>query len=89
MPTYEYECDECQHAFEHLQSMSDKKLVKCPNCGKNKLKRLIGGGSGIIFKGSGFYETDYKNKDSGKSAETSASAPKAPCSNSCACSNHG
>ena len=62
MPTYQYECDACQHTFEILQTMLDAKLKKCPQCGKNKLHRLIGAGSGIIFKGSGFYETDYKKK---------------------------
>lgn len=62
MPTYEYECDACEYSFEHYQSMMDKKLKKCPQCGKIKLHRLIGAGSGIIFKGSGFYETDFKNK---------------------------
>ena len=62
MPTYQYECGSCQHAFEFWQSMMDKKLRKCPHCGKFKLHRLIGSGTGIIFKGSGFYETDYKKK---------------------------
>lgn len=64
MPTYQYECEACGHSFEILQSMNDKRLSKCPKCGKNKLSRLIGTGSGIIFKGSGFYETDYKKKTS-------------------------
>ena len=63
MPTYQYECGFCNHSFEFLQSMLDKKLKKCPECGKDTLHRLIGSGSGIIFKGSGFYETDYKKKD--------------------------
>jgi len=62
MPTYEYECDACGHTMEAFQSMSDKPLRKCPKCGKLKLQRLIGAGAGIIFKGSGFYETDYKRK---------------------------
>ena len=62
MPTYEYECQACGHAFEELQAMTDAKLTKCPKCHKNKLARLIGSGSGMIFKGSGFYETDYKKK---------------------------
>ena len=61
MPTYEYECTSCEHIFEISQKMSDKPLEKCPKCGA-ALKRLIGAGSGIIFKGSGFYETDYKRK---------------------------
>ena len=58
MPTYQYECDGCGHGFEIIQSMTDKKLRKCPKCKKIKLHRLIGSGSGIIFKGTGFYETD-------------------------------
>ena len=62
MPTYEYECDACGHGFEEFQSMTDKKLKKCPKCKKLKLHRLIGAGSGIIFKGTGFYETDFKTK---------------------------
>ena len=62
MPTYQYECESCSYLFEALQSMTDKKLRKCPKCAKMSLVRHIGGGSGIIFKGSGFYETDYKNK---------------------------
>lgn len=62
MPTYEYECSACGHHFEHFQSMSDKPIRKCPVCKKMKVDRLIGAGAGIIFKGSGFYETDYKRK---------------------------
>ena len=58
MPTYEYECGSCGHAFEHFQSMSDKPLTTCPQCG-GEVRRLIGTGSGIIFKGPGFYATDY------------------------------
>ena len=73
MPTYEYECSACGHGFDIIQSMTDKKLRTCPKCKKTKLHRLIGAGTGIIFKGSGFYQTDYKNKpapaaDSGSSA---------------------
>lgn len=59
MPTYEYECTSCGHRFEHFQAMSDKHLEKCPKC-KKKLRRLIGNGAGIIFKGPGFYATDYR-----------------------------
>lgn len=74
MPTYQYECSACGHAFETLQSMTESKLRKCPRCGKLKLHRLIGAGGGIIFKGSGFYETDYKRKQpSEKDAPVAAS----------------
>jgi putative FmdB family regulatory protein len=61
MPTYQYECDnpECKHTFEHMQGMTTAKLKNCPKCKKDTLVRLIGKGSGIIFKGPGFYATDY------------------------------
>lgn len=59
MPTYEYQCKECDHQFEELQLITAKPFRKCPECGKRKLIRLIGPGGGIIFKGSGFYATDY------------------------------
>ena len=62
MPTYEYECPKCGHAFEQFQSMRDEPLKKCPKCNKAGVKRLVGGGAGLIFKGTGFYITDYKNK---------------------------
>lgn len=71
MPTYEYKCDNCLHEFETYQTMKDDKLTKCPNCAQNTLKRLIGSGGGLIFKGSGFYLTDYKNKPS----ETTSQQP--------------
>jgi putative FmdB family regulatory protein len=60
MPTYEYSCQNCQDVFEVFQSMRDAPLTTCPKCGQATVKRLIGRGAGIIFKGSGFYETDYK-----------------------------
>ena len=66
MPTYEYACPKCGHEFEQFQSMRDEPLKKCPKCGKTGVKRLVGGGAGLIFKGSGFYITDYKNKSGGK-----------------------
>jgi len=62
MPFYEYQCSNCGNQLEELQKMSDPPLTKCPKCGKETLKRLIGTGGGIIFKGSGFYLTDYKKK---------------------------
>ena len=77
MPTYEYECDACGHHFEILQSMTDSKIKKCPKCKKLKLYRLIGAGAGIIFKGSGFYETDYKKKSPSPS-ESKSETPAKP-----------
>ncbi len=64
MPTYDYKCDNCGHLFEYFQSMSDDALTTCPDCGQETLKRLIGGGMGVIFKGSGFYVNDAKKSSS-------------------------
>jgi putative FmdB family regulatory protein len=61
MPTYEYKCTACGHAFEQFQSITAAPTRRCPNCGKAKVKRLLGTGAGIIFKGSGFYITDYRD----------------------------
>src|SRR5437764_12406412 len=61
MPTYEYKCTACGHRFEKFQSMSSDPIRKCPECGKMKVQRLIGTGAGLIFKGSGFYITDYRD----------------------------
>ena len=69
MPTYEYRCDACGHEFELFQQMSAPVKRKCPECGKYRLKRLIGTGAGIIFKGGGFYETDYRSDSYKKAAE--------------------
>ncbi len=78
MPTYEYLCQACGHEFELFQTMSASVKRKCPDCGKLKLKRLIGIGSGVIFKGSGFYQTDYRSDSYKKAAEADkkASEPK-------------
>jgi putative FmdB family regulatory protein len=62
MPTYEYRCANCGYEFEKFQSMTASTLRKCPQCGKDSLDRLIGSGAGVIFKGSGFYETDYRSE---------------------------
>jgi len=62
MPTYEYECDACHHNFDEFQSFTDKPLRKCPKCGKLKLRRVFGAGGAVIFKGSGFYQTDYRSE---------------------------
>jgi putative FmdB family regulatory protein len=72
MPTYDYECEACGHTLEHFQSMSSRKLRKCPVCQKPKLVRLVGSGAGVIFKGSGFYETDYKRAGSSGSGDGSS-----------------
>ena len=75
MPTYEYRCSHCGHDFEEFQSISANPLVTCPHCGKPSLKRVLGAGAGMIFKGSGFYLTDYKNKGNGSSGSTKKSKP--------------
>jgi len=76
MPTYDYVCQACQHSFEQFQSITAKSLRKCPECGKQKLKRLIGTGAGVIFKGSGFYETDYRSDSYKKSAKAESDSAK-------------
>ncbi len=77
MPTYEYKCQACDHQFEQLQPITAKPLRKCPSCGKLKLVRLIGSGAGIIFKGSGFYQTDYRSDGYTKAAKQEKT-PAAP-----------
>jgi putative FmdB family regulatory protein len=88
MPTYEYECTKCGHEMEAFQSMKDAPLKKCPSCGRPALRRKVGGGAGLIFKGTGFYITDYKKSPapkepgaskspSGKSTETKSTAKAA------------
>ena len=70
MPTYEYKCANCDHLMEAFQSITAKPLKKCPECGKLKLQRLLGTGAGLIFKGSGFYETDYRSDSYKKGADS-------------------
>lgn len=76
MPTYEYECDGCGHRFELFQQMSDRLVRKCPKCKKPRARRLIGPGAGLIFKGSGFYTTDYRSEDYKRQAKADSEAPK-------------
>src|SRR5436190_2652572 len=79
MPTYEYACSACGHQFEEFQSIKAKPTTLCPNCGKRKVKRLISAGGGFIFKGSGFYITDYRSdsyKDAAKNDAPKTDAPK-------------
>jgi putative FmdB family regulatory protein len=68
MPTYDYECDNCGHKDEVFQAMSDEPLKKCPKCKKNKYRRLFGAGAALVFKGSGFYQTDYRSEGYKKAA---------------------
>lgn len=75
MPTYAYKCDSCEHDFELFQSITAEPVKKCPECKKAKVRRLIGTGAGIIFKGSGFYETDYRSANYKKAAEKDNKKP--------------
>ena len=74
MPTYDYECDACGHEFELFQSISEPLRRKCPECKKPKLRRLFGTGAAVVFKGSGFYETDYRSESYKKGAEKAKKA---------------
>ncbi|MFW5802354.1 MAG: FmdB family zinc ribbon protein [Verrucomicrobiota bacterium] len=86
MPTYEYKCLKCDHRFDHFQTMTDAPLSTCPDCGGG-VKRLIGAGAGIIFKGSGFYCTDYKNTGSQSADKNTTAATSA--TNQSAASDNG
>ena len=74
MPTYDYKCDACNHLWEEFQSIKAEPTKKCPKCGKSKARRQIGGGAGLIFKGSGFYLTDYRSESYKKAAEADKKA---------------
>ena len=74
MPTYEYECPDCGHAFEKFQSITAKHVRTCPVCKKRKVRRLIGAGAALIFKGSGFYATDYRSSEYRSKAKAESSA---------------
>ena len=76
MPTYEYRCEKCGHAFEEFQSITARPIKKCPRCGKLSVKRLISAGVGIIFRGSGFYETDYRSDQYKQAAKKESDAGK-------------
>ncbi len=73
MPTYDYQCDACGHKFELFQGINDPKQKKCPQCKKLKLRRLFGTGAAIMFKGSGFYQTDYRSESYKKGASADSS----------------
>ena len=86
MPTYEYLCSACGHRFDEFQSMSAKELRKCPECKKNALERLLGAGAGVIFKGSGFYQTDYRSSSytsDAKKDSQDGGAGKGSCTPTC------
>ena len=76
MPTYGYECEACGHRFDEFQSMSEAPLKKCPACGKNKLRREFGTGAAVLFKGSGFYQTDYRSESYKSAAKKEQEAAK-------------
>lgn len=89
MPTYDYRCQGCQHQFTTMHSIAADPLKDCPSCGQAQLKRLIGGGGGVLFKGGGFYQTDYPSAsysagaktDAGSCAPGGCGAPQCPSSN--------
>ena len=76
MPTYEYHCDGCEHHFDEFQSINDPPLKKCPKCRKSKLRRIFGTGAAILFKGSGFYQTDYRSESYKAAAKAEQEATK-------------
>ncbi|OUU12848.1 MAG: hypothetical protein CBC00_00915 [Verrucomicrobia bacterium TMED40] len=82
MPTYDYQCKACGHEWEMFQSMKDAPVKSCPTCSKRQAKRLLGIGAGLIFKGTGFYETDYKKKSGGESKENSGESGSSDSSSS-------
>ncbi len=78
MPTYDYECEHCGHTFEAFQSIKAEPLKTCPSCKRKALRRLIGCGAGVIFKGAGFYATDYRSKDYQKKAKADKESSSKP-----------
>lgn len=89
MPTYDYACDACNHEFEVFESISAEPQKKCPKCKKNKLRRLFGAGAGLIFKGSGFYQTDYRSDSYKKAASADKPASDSSSSDSKSSSGDG
>ncbi|MBI5364812.1 MAG: zinc ribbon domain-containing protein [Planctomycetes bacterium] len=78
MPTYDYACNACGHALELFHSMAEAPRKKCPRCGKNQLERRIGAGAGFLFKGSGFYQTDYRSESYSKAAKAESEGATKP-----------
>jgi putative FmdB family regulatory protein len=85
MPNYDYKCADCEKTFEIFQNISAERLTNCPECGKTGFKRLIGSGAGIIFKGSGFYCTDYRSSAYEKDKKKDTSTKTEPSSKKSAC----
>ena len=83
MPTYDYQCDACEHEFELFQSISEPVKKKCPECGKLKLRRLFGTGAAVVFKGSGFYETDYRSDSYKQAAAKDKKSQDSCCGGTC------
>ena len=81
MPTYEYRCGKCEHEFEQFQRISDPPLKTCPKC-RGRVRRIISAGAGLLFKGSGFYITDYRSESYKSAAKADKSAPSSPSSSS-------
>ena len=75
MPTYQYECADCGHTFERFQPITARAVRKCPECGRLKCRRLIGAGAGLIFRGTGFYATDYRSKEYGEKVKKEKESP--------------
>lgn len=82
MPTYDYSCDACEHTFEIFESITAQPQTKCPKCKKRKLRRLFGAGAGLVFKGSGFYQTDYRSESYKKAASADKPASESSASSS-------
>jgi len=82
MPTYDYECSSCNHTFELFQNITERPRRKCPRCGRMTLRRLIGNGAAVIFKGSGFYQTDYRSKEYKEKAKAES---KSSCEKAASC----
>ena len=78
MPTYEYLCDACGHKFEKFQPITAPPIHKCPKCKRTSVRRVITGGGGVLFKGSGFYQTDYRSKSYQEAAKKEKPEPKTP-----------
>jgi putative FmdB family regulatory protein len=89
MPTYDYACDACKHGFEAFEPITAEPQKKCPKCKKKKLRRLFGAGAGLVFKGSGFYQTDYRSEGYKKSAAADKPATDAPASDSSSTKTEG